>query len=131
MADQRRVEKEWAQNDPAVDVTTIAFDEPVVVPGDDYAALEKHSSSHHITRSPSKASEVADNSPASEPTEKDAKKKWIINPLKRNPPPVPDERGPSREPTAHWFSWLTFHWITPILMVSTKSLRHRCGYQYL
>ncbi|KAF2405484.1 ABC multidrug transporter-like protein [Trichodelitschia bisporula] len=44
---------------------------------------------------------------------KQKKKSW--NPLKRNPPPVPTERGVSREYTANFFSLLTFQWVTPLM----------------
>jgi len=41
-----------------------------------------------------------------------------LNPLKRNPPPVPTERQPSREYSANFFSKLTFQWISPLMSVS-------------
>ncbi|KAH9906969.1 ABC multidrug transporter-like protein [Xylariomycetidae sp. FL2044] len=41
-----------------------------------------------------------------------------LNPFRsRVIPPVPDQRLPSREPTAGFFSKLTFHWITPLMHV--------------
>jgi hypothetical protein len=40
-----------------------------------------------------------------------------INPLKRNPPPVPEKRGQSHEYTAGFFGLLTFQWITPLMRV--------------
>lgn len=47
------------------------------------------------------------------------KSPWFnrINPLKRNPPPVPEERIVSREYSAGFFSKLTFHWIQPLMTV--------------
>ena len=54
-------------------------------------------------------------------TEADQPKKrtlWErVNPLKRNPPPVPEVRGPSREHTAGFFSLVTFQWVTPMMQV--------------
>jgi hypothetical protein len=40
-----------------------------------------------------------------------------INPLKRNPEPVPKVRGPSPEYPAGFFSMLSFHWVTPLMKV--------------
>ena len=55
-------------------------------------------------------------------TESETKKKLPLskrlNPLKRNPPPVPAERQPSREYSANFFSKLTFQWISPLMSVS-------------
>jgi len=57
-----------------------------------------------------------------ETTEPKTKKKLPLskrlNPLKRNPPPVPTERQQSREYTANIFSKLTFQWISPLMSVS-------------
>jgi ATP-binding cassette, subfamily C (CFTR/MRP), member 1 len=54
-------------------------------------------------------------------TETDTKKLPLskrLNPLKRNPPPVPKERQPSREYSANIFSKLTFQWISRLMSVS-------------
>jgi len=40
-----------------------------------------------------------------------------LNPLKRNPPPIPEERVVSREYHANFLSKLTFQWISPIMAV--------------
>lgn len=41
-----------------------------------------------------------------------------LNPLKsKYPPPVPEERTPSREQNANFFSALTFQWISPLMSV--------------
>lgn len=58
-------------------------------------------------------------------TEPEAKKKlpWSkrLNPLKRNPPPVPEERIVSREYHANFASKLSFQWISPLMTVSIPS----------
>jgi ATP-binding cassette subfamily C (CFTR/MRP) protein 1 len=48
------------------------------------------------------------------------KRSWSsrINPLKRNPPPVPKERIVSREYKASWISRLVFQWVQPLMTVS-------------
>lgn len=46
-----------------------------------------------------------------------------LNPLKSNTiPPVPDERQPSGEHTANFLSKLVFHWVTPLMRVSSRCL---------
>ena len=55
-----------------------------------------------------------------EPEEKQRKRTWgeKLNPLKRkNPPPVPKERLPSREQKAGFFSTAYFQWMAPIMSV--------------
>lgn len=50
-----------------------------------------------------------------------AKKPWYKtpNPMKWGSiPPIPTERGVSREATAGWFSLLTFQWMAPVMTVS-------------
>lgn len=43
-----------------------------------------------------------------------------LNPLKSSiVPPVPDERQPSGEHTANFLSKLVFHWVTPLMRVSS------------
>ena len=57
---------------------------------------------------------------AETPETRPRKRTWAekINPLKRkNPPPVPERRTPSREKTAGFFSRLTFQWISPLMTV--------------
>lgn len=44
-----------------------------------------------------------------------------LNPLKRKPPPVPEERIVSREYHANFFSKLSFQWISPIMAVSASN----------
>lgn len=43
-----------------------------------------------------------------------------INPLKRNPPPIPEERAPSREYGASFLSMLYFQWVAPLMSVGYK-----------
>jgi len=45
-----------------------------------------------------------------------------LNPLKRNPPPIPEERIVSKEYGANFFSMLSFHWISPIMTVRLNPL---------
>lgn len=101
----RAAEREWESNDPVVAANALDLDEPVQDPN----ALDD--------------SEKGESLSSSEPHHEVAKKphvKWStrINPLKWNPPPVPDQRPPSREPDAGIFSILTFQWATPIMTVS-------------
>lgn len=60
-------------------------------------------------------SEVSQTTHATEPPKRSLWQR--INPLKRNPPPVPEIRGQSREYTAGFFSLMTFQWITPLMRV--------------
>ncbi|TLD39578.1 hypothetical protein E2P81_ATG00565 [Venturia nashicola] len=47
---------------------------------------------------------------------KDTRSRWKRwNPLKRNPPPIPQVRGPSAEYHAGFWSLLTWQWVTPIM----------------
>jgi len=45
-----------------------------------------------------------------------------LNPFKRNPPPIPEERIVSKEYGANFFSMLSFHWISPIMAVRLTPL---------
>ena len=115
MADPRKVEKEYEANDPIVGANTTAQDEPPASPGDikgfeagPMAEFKKDdaNSSGQISRSPSKLSEVVIEQPHAKAEQQPPKQKSSrrINPLKRNPPPVPEERGVAREYGAGWFS---------------------------
>jgi ATP-binding cassette subfamily C (CFTR/MRP) protein 1 len=127
MADPRKVEKEWEANDPVVGANTTAQDEPVA-PSRDIEDMEKSAHVHQKDDSDSSASrlsgvvvEDSEDGDLKKPVEQvKQKEKWSrrINPLKRNPPPVPEKRGPSAEATAGWASRLTFQWITPLMNVS-------------
>lgn len=45
-----------------------------------------------------------------------------LNPMKTNKiPAIPEQRQPSNEHGANWFSKLTFYWVQPILSVSGKT----------
>lgn len=129
MADPRQSEKEWEANDPVVGANTTAQDEPVASPTgitdeekEAMANLDKDDSSQQITPTPSKLSEVIVEQPASTTSPKPTKKKWQFNPLKWNPPPVPEKRQVSREYTAGFFSKLVFQWMQPIMSVSAQPL---------
>jgi ATP-binding cassette, subfamily C (CFTR/MRP), member 1 len=43
-----------------------------------------------------------------------------INPLRRNPPPIPEERAVCREYNASFLSLLTFQWINPLMTTGYK-----------
>lgn len=80
-------------------------------------AVERTRSNWTTTTGTSAATSIAEQeSPADPPR----KRTWgeIINPLKRkNLPPVPKERLPSREYKASFFSMLTFQWMAPLMSV--------------
>jgi ATP-binding cassette subfamily C (CFTR/MRP) protein 1 len=129
--DPRKVEKEWEANDPAVGANTTAQEEPVASSRE--IDMEKSAHAHHKDDSDSSTSRlsgvVIDGSedgdlkkPVVEVKEKQ-KLSRRINPLKRNPPPVPEKRGPSAEARAGWASRLTFQWITPLMTVSCFQIR--------
>jgi ATP-binding cassette, subfamily C (CFTR/MRP), member 1 len=124
--DPRLVEKEWEANDPIVGANTTSQDEPISTePGTPIEKeIEKDSSSeadekkldrNAIIPVMSRRSVVTSNNPESEIDAMQTKKSW--NPLKRNPPPVPEERLPSAEFSAGWFSRLTFQWMNPLMTV--------------
>ena len=131
-------EKEWEKNDPVVGANTTANDEPVAsepstpVEKDvdkDNSSFERDgekdataaaATSDAVARIASRRSAFTQNtdySTASEPALK--KKSW--NPLKRNPLPVPTERGVSAEYLAGRFSRLIFNWMNPIMTVRTAT----------
>lgn len=45
---------------------------------------------------------------------------YRINPLRRNPPPVPEERAVCREYNASFLSLLTFQWMNPLMTTGYK-----------
>lgn len=57
------------------------------------------------------------------PTQDDetkSRRKWLKNPLKGTPPPVPSERIPSNEKTPNPFSQISFWWINRLMRVGYK-----------
>lgn len=55
----------------------------------------------------------------SSPEEEKSRRKWW-NPLRwQTPPPVPDERTPSKEYGASFFSIISFQWMSPLMRVSS------------
>jgi hypothetical protein len=71
-----------------------------------------------LSRYHTNATGITDISQTTEATEAPKRSLWKrINPLKRHPPPVPEERSQSREYTAGFFSLLSFQWITPLMKV--------------
>lgn len=129
-------EKTWEQNDPIGVATNSAerhHPEPEELSETDSSPAEfddekqprdpeKHDSKLRpaVLRTRTAATELSTVSGAA--TEAEAKKKlpWTkrLNPLKRNPPPVPEERQVSREHGANFFSKLSFQWIYPLMRVS-------------
>lgn len=86
--------------------------------------LEKHPANpvarQTLSRTQSAYTEVTDDG-LSTTGAKPKRSLWQrVNPLKRNPPPVPEERAPSREYGASFLSMLYFQWIAPIMSVGYK-----------
>jgi len=126
---------EWENNEPLIKALTNEEEEPLPSeppsPTEPYpdpekaddSSLEKEGQaeavhvqtheSHPVSRFTSRRSATTQNTDLSNVVPQ--KKSW--NPLKRNPPPIPMERGVSREYTAGKVSKLLFHWMTPILTV--------------
>jgi hypothetical protein len=129
-------DQEWENNEPLIKALTNEEEEPLPSeppsPTHNYADPEKADDSsiekeketeaeavqphesHPVSRFTSRRSATTMNTESSNVVPQ--KKSW--NPLKRNPPPVPAERGVSNEYTASKISKLFFHWMTPILTVS-------------
>jgi ATP-binding cassette subfamily C (CFTR/MRP) protein 1 len=128
----RQREKEYEANDPIVGANTTAQDEPVasipITPVERDSDKEifdddKKDAGAVVTRSPSAVSEMDSSDSGLEGArEKPKKQKWSsrLNPLKRNPPPVPEVRRYSREKDASWISRLTFQWMQPIMTVCAQ-----------
>lgn len=129
-------EKDWEKNDPvgvvakgaeehAADAEEHAADSEAKEPSDsdsfpDEVEFEKQESKilPAAVRTQTTSTEISDNTTGSE-TKKKLPLSKRLNPLKRNPPPVPAERQPSREYSANFFSKLTFQWISPLMSVSS------------
>lgn len=122
-------EKDWGKNDRVGVATKSAenLDAETKEPSDsdsspDEVEFEKQESKilPSAVRTRTTSTEVT--TVSDKTTEPETKKKLPLskrlNPLKRNPPPVPTERQPSREYTANFFSKLTFQWISPLMSVS-------------
>lgn len=134
MSTSSEEEKAWRTADPQAAAVAIDEKEPVAEPVDqieddsDLEAqqmdLEKHpgkaTAPRALTRTQSAYTEATDDATST----KSAKRKrtlWQrVNPLKRNPPPVPERRAPSREYRAPFLSMLYFQWVSPILTVGYK-----------
>ena len=122
-------EKDWEQNDPVGVATNSAehheadFKEPSDSDSSpDEVEFEKHESKilPTVVRTQTTSTELTTVSDKTTEPETQKKLPWSkrLNPLKRNPPPVPKERQQSREYTANFFSKLTFQWISPLMSVS-------------
>lgn len=80
------------------------------------AKMQRLQSGRSIATTTSVATTEHADTPASEPRQRTTWQK--INPLKhKHLPPVPEQRRPSREATAGFFSKLTFQWISPLMSV--------------
>ena len=125
-------EKDWRPSDPAAAANVDVTDEPVAetpledrdiekarvttAPADPEKAELRKVVSHAVS-----TATYSTTPPDSTPTPQ--KRSWsrTLNPLKsKHVPPVPTERGISREYTAGFFSRLTFQWMAPMM---------RTGYQ--
>lgn len=128
-------EKDWEQNDP-VGVTTNSAErhepearEPSETDSSpDEADYEKQHRDPKKQESKGRPAVVRTQTAHTEAstaskvtTGPEAKKKLPLskrlNPLKRNPRPVPGERQVSREYHANFFSKLSFQWISPLMAV--------------
>jgi ATP-binding cassette subfamily C (CFTR/MRP) protein 1 len=124
-------EKDVKELDPVgIAANTTLHDEPVAEDRDSSSedevekALdpEKHAErttqTRELTQVQTNATGITDITTTTDsPKEKRSRwKRW--NPLKRNPPPLPEKRGVSREYTAGVWSRLTWQWVTPIMSVS-------------
>jgi ATP-binding cassette subfamily C (CFTR/MRP) protein 1 len=125
-------EKDWEQKNP-VGVATNSAEHHESEPSDsdsspDEVEFEKHENSEKqeskilptAVRTQTTSTEITTGSDKTTEPETQKKPPWSkrLNPLKRNPPPVPRERQPSREYSANFFSKLTFQWISPLMSVS-------------
>jgi ATP-binding cassette, subfamily C (CFTR/MRP), member 1 len=126
-----REDQEWENNEPLIKALTNEEEEPLPseppTPTENYPNLEKDDASsiekeaavaqpqesHPVSRFTSRRSATTQNTESSHLVPQ--KKSW--NPLKRNPPPIPAERGVSHEYLASPVSKLFFQWMTPILSV--------------
>jgi ATP-binding cassette, subfamily C (CFTR/MRP), member 1 len=122
-----RKDQEWENNEPLIKALT--NEEPIAsgppTPTDNIPEKADDSSTEKevevaetqevlpVARLPSRRSATTRSTEAS--SVEPRKKSW--NPLKRNPPPVPKERGVSHEYTSGPVSKLFFQWVTPILAV--------------
>jgi hypothetical protein len=118
-------EKDWEQKNP-VGVATNSAEHHEAEPSDsdsspDEVEFEKQESNILPTavRTQTTSTEITTGSDKTTEPE-NQKPPWSkrLNPLKRNPPPVPKERQSSREYSANFFSKLTFQWISPLMSVS-------------
>ncbi|KAF2099088.1 hypothetical protein NA57DRAFT_38826 [Rhizodiscina lignyota] len=72
-----------------------------------------------LSRTESRYTEASED--GTNPSSKAKRSFWHrIDPLKRKPPPVPEERGPSREYRAPFISMLYFQWVAPLITTGYK-----------
>lgn len=86
--------------------------------------LEKHPEKSGIRQALSRTQSAYTDATEDDVSTKQASPKRSLwqraNPLKRNPPPVPEQRAPSREYGASFLSMLYFQWIGPLMSVGYK-----------
>ncbi|MBE7181983.1 MAG: hypothetical protein INR71_12400, partial [Terriglobus roseus] len=103
-------------DDSSVDGLKMGFDEkhPGQIDGDEKALSRTHSRY-------SKYTEASEADTEAVKTLKPKRTTWErVNPLKWNPPPVPEQRAVSREYGAPFLSMLYFQWIGPLMSVGYK-----------
>jgi ATP-binding cassette, subfamily C (CFTR/MRP), member 1 len=97
-----------SRDDSSEDEVAIALDP------EKHPHTSKNMTTTELTRNDTSATGRTDVTEESDPPKK--KKSW--NPLKRNPPPIPETRGISGEYRAGFLSRLSFQWVTPMMSVS-------------
>ncbi|OCT54510.1 Oligomycin resistance ATP-dependent permease [Cladophialophora carrionii] len=86
------------------------------------AGRGKSQDSTRLEKIESTATDATEASSAALPPVEPERAPWRyrINPLRRNPPPIPEERAVSREYNAGFFSLLTFQWMNPLMTTGYK-----------
>jgi ABC-type multidrug transport system fused ATPase/permease subunit len=86
------------------------------------AGRGKSQDSMRLEKIESTVTDATEASSAAFPAEQPEKAPWHyrINPLRRNPPPIPEERAVSREYNASFLSLLTFQWMNPLMTTGYK-----------
>ena len=124
MAESGKQEKEYASTDPVGAVNETNSSEPVATEPLQYVESDSDISSSkqqpkegqpHVHRTVTTTTTTSTLTVESQPNEV---KPWYkrLNPLKRSiKPPVPKERGISREYSAPFLSLLTFQWMAPLM----------------
>ncbi|KIW72031.1 hypothetical protein PV04_00255 [Phialophora macrospora] len=123
--DGKELERAVSQNN-VEDQDVAKRDEPVQyleVPKDvRRAGRGKSQDSTRLEKIESTVTDATEASSAAFPAAQPGKAPWHyrINPLRRNPPPIPEERTVSREYNASFLSLLTFQWMNPLMTTGYK-----------